>query len=132
MNFSEAFRALGYELRAPRSDWSAEKLGGVCISIWAAEMRFSGGASSFDTRTDAQPIEGWGHKPGNKRRLKHLERAVGELGGRVDVVISHGDPGAGLRDAAPWLPHKRGASWLVTYFDPETGHYAAETRAEIQ
>ncbi len=129
MNFTEAFSALGYDLKVPRSDWSAEKPSGVCISIWATEMRFSGGVSSFDTRTDARPIEGWGHKRGNKLRKKHLGRAVAEMAGRVDVVISHGVPGAGLRDAAPWLPGKRGASWLVTYFDPLTGHYAAEARA---
>lgn len=128
MRYTEAFRVLGYEVVAPRSDWSAERDGGVCISIWEKEMHpvAEGRGVSFDTRTDAQPIAGWGRKSGNRRRIKHLSKAVNELNGHIDVVVVHGTPGQGYLSASPW---QRTAGWRIIYFDPETGHYAAEVRA---
>ncbi len=128
MKFTEAFRALGYEVAAPRTDWSAAKDSGVCLSIWSRETRFSPAGCAFDTRVDAQPIAIWNHKPGHTRRLKHLARAVSEFSGAVDVVLVSGVPGAGYEDAHPWVPEKRKAAWIVTFFDPDTGHFAVETR----
>lgn len=38
MQFVEAFEHLGYNVEAPRQDWSAEKEDGICISLWKKEM----------------------------------------------------------------------------------------------
>ena len=130
MTFTSAFARLGYNLTSPRTDWSAEKDDGVCLSIWAKEMKPKRPGSSFDTRSDAQPIETWNHKQGFKRRLPHLARAVAEVDGYVDVVVVTVTPGEGHGDANPWLPTERqGYRWRVTYFDPTTGHFAVETAA---
>lgn len=129
MNFSEAFRALGYELAAPRIDWSAERAGGVCLSLWSKEINFSPAGCSFDTRRDAMPIEQWNTKAGFKRRLRHLEKAVAELDGRVDVVLVSGTPGGSYEDAHPWKPEIRNAEWVIVDLDPETGHFRVETRS---
>jgi hypothetical protein len=129
MNFSSAFDALGYDLKAPRTDWSAERDNGVCLSLWAKEIKFKDGGCSFDTKRDAMPIESWNHKPGFRRRLEHLRKAHETLGGRIDVVIVSGTPGASYEDAHPWKPEQRkGMAWYVTDFDYDTGHFSAETR----
>lgn len=127
MNFTEAFRRLGYVLRAPRTDWSAENDQGVCLSLWAREIHYSKQLCTFDTRDDAQPIETWNRKAGFKRRHGHIARAVSELSGLIDVVIVSGEPGGSYGDAHPWKPEERKAGWKITSFDPETGHFAAET-----
>ncbi len=101
MTFTSAFARLGYHLSSPRTDWSAEKDDGICLSIWAKEMKPKRPGSSFDTRSDAQPIETWNHKQGFKRRLPHLARAVAEFDGYVDVVVVTGTPGEGHGDANP-------------------------------
>ena len=130
MTFTAAFARLGYRLSSPRTDWSAEKEDGVCLSIWEKEVKPKPPGSAFDTRTDAQPIETWNHKQGFKRRLPHLARAVAEFDGYVDMVIVTGTPGKGHGDANPWLPAaRRGYRWRITYFDPATGHFAVETVA---
>jgi len=127
VNFSSAFKALGYELRAPRTDWSAENSNSVCLSLWAKEITFHGASCSFDTREKANPIDTWNHKPGFHRRQQHLRAAVAS-GGKIDVVIVSGTPGGSFEDAHPWLPEQRkGMAWYVTAFDPETGHFRAET-----
>lgn len=128
MNFSGAFAALGYELKSPRIDWSAENKGGVCLSLWSKEIKWSPGEGAFDTTRDAQPIEQWNRKPGFKKRLQHLQRVMTELEGRVDVVLVSGKPGASYEDAHPWKPEVRKAEWVVDNFDPETGHFSVRTR----
>lgn len=128
MNFSSAFASLGYVLKAPRTDWSAENDTGVCLSLWAKEITFHGVSCSFDTREKTNPIETWNCKPGFRRRQAHLRRAV-ETGGRIDVVIVSGTPGGSYEDAHPWKPEQRKSmAWFVTAFDPETGHFSAETK----
>ena len=130
MKFTEEFRALGYELLSPRTDWSAESRSGVCLSIWSKETRRSPDSMAFDTRVDASPIELWGHKPGNKRRIRHLERVLAEFGGAIDVVMVTGTPGGSYETATPWVPkERRGAKWSITFFDHKTGHFSAEARA---
>lgn len=128
MLFTEAFRALGYEVAAPRSDWSAERENGVCLSLWAREIKFAKTGCSFHTEQDAQPIVTWSYKPGFTRRLRHLSRAVTEFDGEIDVVLVSGTPGGGYEDAYPWRPEERKAAWFVTTFDPGTGHFFAQTR----
>lgn len=126
MKFKEAFGALGYLVQQPRSDWSAEKADGVCITLWQAEMSMVNGAPWVDTRIHTKDIGLWGHKPGNRKRAVHLRRAMAEFEGYVDVVIVHGVPGEGFGDAAPWEPAKRrDARWRVSFLDPGTGHFVA-------
>ena len=126
MNYTQAFKNLGYTLVAPRTDWSAENEKGVCISIWAAEIKFKDGRPWLDTKVHCGPHEIWKDLPGNKKRVAHLARAVDELSGVIDVVIVQGTPGLGVKDADPWIPTSRkGMHWRVTSFDPSTGHFSA-------
>lgn len=106
MQFVEAFEHLGYRVIAPRQDWSAEKDGGVCISLWKKEMGTRGGLPWMNTQVHADPIENWGHKPGNVKRNRHLGRALEEFGGRVDVVIVSGIPGKSYARRSLGLPKK--------------------------
>jgi len=125
MQFVEAFRELGYKVEAQRQDWSAEKEDGVCISLWKKEMGTRDGLLWMNTHVHADPIENWGHKPGNIKRIRHLRRAMDELGGRVDVVIVSGDPGVSYGTAQPWVAEgaRAGTFWQVTELDDETGHF---------
>jgi hypothetical protein len=125
MKYSEAFAKLGYKLKSPRQDWSAENSRGVCISIWRKEISYSNGMPSIDTRINAGSIELWGRSPGNALRKRHLKCAVESFDGRVDVVIVEGTPGEGVSDAHPWIVHDRkGAHWRITYIDTDSGHFA--------
>ena len=125
MKFTEAFRVLGYEVAVPRQDWSAEKSDGVCVSLWMKEVDWK--TLSVDTRVQAGPNELWRDKPGNKKRIAHLTRALADFGGLIDVVTVHGDPGQGFGEAAPWLPEeRRGHVWRILSVDPATGHFQAQ------
>ena len=129
MKFTEAFRGLGYEVAAPRTDWSAGNETGICLSLWAKEIKYSKDGCSFDTRWDAQPIETWNHKPGFKRRLDHMKRAMDEFEGSIDVVIVSGTPGESYGDAFPWKPEERKqASWRILELDRNSGHFSAEAK----
>ncbi|WP_395023381.1 hypothetical protein [Dongia sp.] len=124
MGYSEAFSRLGYKLEAPRTDWSAANEQGVCISIWRSEMKFISGLPELNTKRDAGPLELWSSKPGNSKRKQHLSLAKNRFDSRLDVVIVEGTPGEGVQDAAPWLPKERkGATWTLVYFEPDTGHF---------
>ena len=107
MQFVEAFEHLGYKLEAPRQDWTAEKLDGVCLSLWRKEMAARDGLLWSDSRIHAGPLEDWQTKPGNQKRIRHLQRAVAELAGRVDVVILSGEPGGSYGTAQPWTSKAR-------------------------
>jgi hypothetical protein len=130
MNFTNAFAVLGYDLTSPRTDWSAERDDGVCFSLWSREIKWGKGEGSFDTRRDAMPIETWNTKPGFKKRVRHMQRAVDEFGGRIDVILVSGEPGMGYEDAHPWKPEVRKGAWFVEWFEPETGHFTARMRAD--
>lgn len=125
MNFTNAFAALGYDLSHPRTDWSAERQGGVCLSLWSREIKWGKGEASFDTQRDANPIETWNQKPGFKKRLRHIQRAVDEFEGRIDVVLVSGTPGGSYEDAHPWKPEERKAVWVVESFEQQSGHFTA-------
>lgn len=128
MNFTSAFKTLGYDLKAPRTDWSAENETGICLSLWAKEITYGKSSCSFDTLEKANPIETWNHKPGFRRRQEHLRKAVA-AGGRIDVVVVTGTPGGSYEDADPWLlDQRKSLAWFITDFDPVTGHFRAETR----
>ena len=128
MGFVEAFKALGYSVDAPRADWSAACETGVCLALWQKEIKHERASSQFDSRVDADPIENWGMKPGNIKRMKHLEFALAKFDGQLDVIIVSGVPGVGFGDADPWFPEKRKNNiWNVTFFNPQTGHFKVQT-----
>lgn len=109
MQFVEAFERLGYSVEVPRQDWSAENDKGVCISLWRKEMGVRDGLLWMDTRVHADPLEEWETKPGNRKRIRHLRRALEEFGGHVDLVIVSGEPGISYETAQPWLAGGGGA-----------------------
>lgn len=125
MQFVEAFERLGYTIEAPRQDWTAEKDGGVCISLWRREMGTQDGLLWMNTRVHADPLENWQEKSGNRKRIRHLRRALDNFGGRVDVVIVSGEPGVSYGTAQPWLAEgsRSETYWQVTDLDDETGHF---------
>lgn len=125
MQFVEAFETLGYSVEAPRQDWTAEKMDGVCISLWRKEMGIRDGLMWMDTRVHADPLERWEAKPGNRKRVRHLRRAISDFGGRVDVVIVSGTPGVSYGTAQPWIPEgaREDTYWQVTYLDETSGHF---------
>lgn len=125
MQFVEAFERLGYEVEVPRQDWTAEKADGVCITLWRKEMDTRNGLMWMDTRVHADPLENWHDKPGNRKRIKHLKKAVADFGGRVDVVIVSGEPGVSYCTAQPWLAEagRSGTYWEVTDLEADTGHF---------
>jgi len=128
MKFVEAFNALGYEVENPRQDWSAERDEGVCISLWRREMGTRNGLLWMNTRVHADPIENWGEKAGNQKRIQHLRRALESFGGVVDVVIVSGTPGVSYGTAQPWRADglRAGTYWQVTAFDVATGHFEVQ------
>lgn len=54
MRFVEAFEKLGCEVAAPRTDWSAERDDGVCLTLWTKETDWKNLVS--DTRLHADDI----------------------------------------------------------------------------
>jgi len=125
MQFVEAFNDLGYDVPNHRQAWSAEKSDGICITLWKAEMGKRDGLMWMDTRVHADSWEDWGNKPGNKWRIGHLRRALGEFGGKVDVVIVSGKPGESYGTAQPWKAEGMRAHtyWQVSNFEETTGHF---------
>ena len=129
MQYSEAFKSLGYILDNPRQDWTAASPDGVCITLWTKEIRGAGPKMHYDSREYSGPLEDWIDKPGNKKRIVHLSQALGEFDGWIDVVRVDGVPGESYGDAEPWNPTARkGFKWRVTSLDSATGHF----RTEIQ
>jgi hypothetical protein len=123
MKYSEAFNRLGYKLDVPRLDWSAANETGVCISLWRSEIDWP--KLSIDSRVDCGPVSTW-NPAGNNKRKRHLNKALSEHDGWVDVVVVDGVPGEGVDKATPWLPkERRNLRWRVLSFDPEIGHFVA-------
>jgi hypothetical protein len=128
MKYAEAFKSLGYDIESPRQDWSAESQDGVCLSLWQKEIRMTNGAPWLDTKLHGKPLELWVAKPGNRKRMRHLTRAVKDFGGKIDVVVVTGIPGEGYGSANPWRTKENGARWHITSFEAETGHFSAEVQ----
>lgn len=129
MDYTEAFRKLGYDVAVPRQDWTAEKADGVCITLWKEQIRHPGGPLYLDLwelYPDGTAGE-WVSLPGHKKRTRHLKRAVDEFGGRVDVILCSGTPGDRCKNPKPWLlSERREKHWHVTKLDPESGFFRAE------
>ncbi len=127
MQNSEAFLSLGYTLGAVRTDWSAESSEGICLTIWKREIDWSDW--SMDSRIRGGPIEQWGKKQGNKKRIVHAARALAEFEGWIDAILISGKPGQSYEDAQPWLPtDKGGKRWRVTFLDEFSGHIRIEAQ----
>ena len=127
MQFAEAFKKLGYDLRAVRTDWSAANAYGVCLSLWAQEADWQ--QLVMDTREHAGQLEGWRSKSGNTRRIEHAKLATEKFDGWVDVVKLSGVPGESYGTASPWKPsERRGKRWRITYLDEATGHLRIEAQ----
>lgn len=122
MGYVEAFRKLGYEIRLPRSDVSAERADGVAIAIIRQEL--DPRTMSFDSRL----VVGWEEQrmplQGNSRRIQHLRHSVDQLDGRVEVVLVDKKQGGKLDGAEPWT--RADSFWKITYFEPKTGHHRIE------
>ncbi|MFZ1481761.1 MAG: hypothetical protein WAT25_13435 [Paracoccaceae bacterium] len=127
MQYVEAFNFFGYDVPNPRQDWSAEKTDGICITLWKSEVTWTPAPPHMDLWEKAVPgTTQWETLPGHKKRTGHLERAVSEFDGWVDVIIVAGTPGEGYGNADPWLPVKRvGHRWRVNKFDRATGWFSA-------
>jgi hypothetical protein len=127
MKFVEAFNSLGYDVPAWRTDWSAEKADGICLSLWTRETDWN--SLVMDTRTHAGDIHKWGAKPGNKKRIGHARRALDEFDGWVDIVKIEGVPGESYGSASPWRPDERhGKQWRITFLDDSTGDLRLEAQ----
>ncbi len=127
MQFVEAFSKSGYKIAAQRSDWSAERADGICISIWKALVDWK--VLSLDTRISDTDLEDWGYKPGNRKRIRHAARALREFDGWIDAVMIDGVPGGNYGSAIPWTPSERqGLRWRIVYLDEETGHIRIEAQ----
>ena len=125
MQFVQAFKVMGYDIENQRQDWSAEKIDGVCLTLWTKETDWK--SLVMDTRVNAQDHAIWGAKFGNKKRIRHARRALDEFGGWVDIVKVDGDPGVSYGNAFPWLPVERmGRRWRITHFEEPTGHMRLE------
>ena len=142
MKYVESFKKLGYDLKAPRQDWSAENETGVCITIWQDQIEpNSDGLPSFDVWEKHKEWEDTEEAPpftqqiGHIKRTAHLQNVMDSFDGRVDVIIveaikpipKSGEKGRVCKNAEPWIPEKRkGAFWKITKFCPETGYFRAE------
>ncbi|MBA3896692.1 MAG: hypothetical protein H0X36_06080 [Sphingomonadaceae bacterium] len=112
MKYGEAFKKLGYDLTVPRQDWSAEKPGGVCISISRDEIAWQNLAKSDGSGENASDV--WVSKPGNKKRAVHAKKALDDYDGWIDAVIVDGEYGTSVDKATPWRPEDRlGCRWRV-------------------
>jgi len=126
MKYVEAFNKLGYEVSAPRTDWTSEKDDGVCLTLWTREVEWTPQPPSLNLFEMSTPgSNAWEKLPGHAKRTMHLSRAMNEFGGRVDVVLVKGIPGEGIDSADPWLTDQRnGFGWRLTKFDSETGFFS--------
>jgi hypothetical protein len=130
LGFVEAFTALGYQIKAPRQDWSASTDTGVCITLWRVELESAGiDGCWLNTKLHCKPINVWRNKPGNRKRIRHLRQAIDHFDRFVDVIINDGIPGVGYKNANPWFPNERGLRWRIVDFDESTGHFEVKAEA---
>jgi len=132
MQYSEAFKALGYTLENRRGDWSAESPSGVCLAIWRKDLKVANELLCLDLleawEHRLEEAEPWMTKSGHKKRTRHLQRATQEFDGKVDVIFVSGTPGESYEDADPWIQSKRGGHWRLTKFCPSTGLFRVEVK----
>lgn len=126
MQYKAAFESMGYKLASIRNDWTAAKVDGICVTIWKREIDWT--EMLMDSRLHGGPVENWGHKPGNKRRISHARRAIDEFDGWVDAILISGKPGISYEDAQPWLPWEKGGRHRrIAFLDDTSGHIRLES-----
>ena len=127
MKYVEAFNSLGYSIPNPRQDWSAEKDGRVCITLWRKEIDWTPPPPSFDLWSLHTPGQtDWENLRGHATRTRHIKRAASKLPLKVDMIIVGGVPSEGYKTADPWLPDDyNGYGWFITKFDEVTGYFSA-------
>lgn len=131
MQYVDAFRKLGYALESQRQDWSAEKSDGVCITIWNKEVNWTASPPYLDCWELPVEEKGWTAKSGHRKRTGHVDRAMQEFEGFVDVIVVSGTPGESYADATPWVAsERRNHVWRVTRFDPDSGLFRVEAVAQ--
>ena len=80
---------------------------------------------SIDSRVNCGSVYTW-NPAGNNKRKRHLQQAIDNHDGWIDVVVVDGVPGQGVDKASPWIAaERRGLRWKVEDFDPEVGHFRA-------
>ena len=87
-SLSGAYVEGGYVLGNPRNQWSAfdEKNGRVALTVWSDQIDRSGALPVIDT-SNGRPISDWGHRVGNKVRIRHIAWALQNAGGWVDLIL---------------------------------------------
>ena len=126
MEFEEAFKSLGYKLESFRQDWTAERDDGICITIWTKQTKVKDGLPYLDCWEIDHNGDDFMEGPAHKKRTLHLERAMNEFDGLVDVILVSGPPGGSYENATPWDSKKRKGSWKIVKFCSETGFFRAE------
>jgi hypothetical protein len=117
-----AYESVGYTLLREgqmKPHWSAEKPDGICISLWASELK---GKTKLDTLIDSD-VSKCDSKL-NRIRIEHLKRAKQSYHGLVDVIILNGIPGNSK-------PKPDDRKWKVTFLDEVTGDFAVEVVQEV-
>lgn len=118
MRYTAAFNSLGYEIRSPRNQVSSEKTDGVAISVRREEHMTHAPQSNIRKSFDTREVPGWEqlrmHLPGNNWRKNHLQKAIDEFDGRVDVILWDGKRA------------EVAGRWTIAYFDAQTGHHRVE------
>ena len=125
-NFTDAFKAAGYELSSPRTQWSAIRSDGsaVVLTVWSDEIDKSTDPWQIDLRNHPR-LDVWKSKPGNAIRKKHVRHALDHCGGQVDLILCKAvDPKANTRTvewARPWT--ERVGIIKSDEFDQSTGEF---------
>jgi len=133
---TEAFNRLGYDYRATRGVWSAERDGGVLMTIWQQEIRcepIETGAFLYVDMNELHPI-GSPHrdrlsidaKP--RSRSLRLKRALEDPQLTVDVVILLGRVGNSDGNVVIWRPEQQnGATWRPVWINDDNNFFRMET-----
>jgi hypothetical protein len=135
-SFKGAYDKLGYyNVKNRRKDWTAEKYKGeytgVCLTLWEVELKGKEPElRSLDTRDLSPPLEDCNGKPGFRKRICHIKRAIREFDGVVDIIIIDSNPkeewGVKRKRKLSYPCLNKDRRWRVTYFESDTGHFVVK------
>ncbi len=131
MQFVEASNGWAIRSRLRDRIGAGERAWRVHLALEEGNGRYDG-LMWMDTRVHADSIENCTDKPGNRKRISHLRRALNEFAGRVDVVIVSGEPGVSYGTAQPRIAEggRAGTYWQVLELDVESGHFEVILRTK--
>ena len=135
---TEAFNALGYEYKATRGVWTAEKSDSVLVTLWQRTIRWGNDERGSYLYVDleelledgcwARTIAALPENPRHQTRANHLRKALFE-GARLDVVILLGPVDNASGRSLAWVDGKNeNLTWRVVHVAEDTGHYRVEAR----